>query len=495
MSENSQRGLGVTAARGVFWVGGGQVFRQLVGLTTAIILARLLAPEDFGLIAMAYVFIALAQLFADFGIGAAIIQSKDTDPRVISSAFWANIVVGIALAIMTAAAAPAIAGFYDDERLLYMTLALSLTLLLSGAVAVPRAVLYRDMRFNRAIQAQMVGSLAGGLVAVTLAWNGFSVWSLVWQPICGSGISFVLTFAFTGWRPIRTFSWRHIRHLTSFSFDVLGADLLDYARQNSDKLIIGKFLGSTALGYYNLAFQLMLYPLTYVAGVIAKVLFPTLSFLQKERARLQQACLKATAAVALITFPMMVGLFLVADDFVLVVFGEKWAPMRPVLQILCLIGMLQSVGTVAGTIYLSTGRTRTMFHLALVSAPVTVAALVVGLPWGIVGVAFAYAVATIVLLYVNLWFALRIIRLRLRDYHAALLRPLIASSAMAAVVWFVQSIAENAIGANRMARLMLCVAAGIVSYVLAILVFNRAQLAELRRLVTASLKHEREAEK
>jgi hypothetical protein len=100
-----------------------------------------------------------------------------------------------------------------------------------------------------------------------------------------------------------------------------------------------------------------------------------------------------------------------------------------------------------------------------------------------------------VLLYVNLWFALRIIRLRLRDYHAALLRPLIASSAMAAVVWFVQSIAENAIGANRMARLMLCVAAGIVSYVLAILVFNRAQLAELRRLVTASLKHEREAEK
>ncbi len=239
MSDNGQRGLGVTAARGVFWVGGGQVFRQVVGMVTAVILARLLAPEDFGLIAMAYVFIAFAQLFADFGIGAAIMWSKDTDPKVISSAFWANIVVGVVLAIITAASAPAVAAFYGNQHLLPMTLALSLTLLLSGAVAVPYALLYRDMRFDRAIQAQMVGSLTGSAVAVTLAWNDFGVWSLVWQPICGSSVTFALIFVFTGWRPMRVFSWRHIRHLTSFSFDVLGTDILDYVNQNGDKLIIG----------------------------------------------------------------------------------------------------------------------------------------------------------------------------------------------------------------------------------------------------------------
>lgn len=491
MSRPADKGLGKSAVRSVFWVGGGQVFRQVLGIVVSVILARLLAPEDFGLIAMAYVFIELAQVFTDFGIGAAIIQSKNANARVLSSAFWATVSVGLLLALLTAAAAPLVATFYGDERLFAMMLALSLTLLLSGASVMPRAILHKEMRFSVAVASAMSGSLAGAITAVGLALAGFGVWSLVWQPIVGSSVAFLLVFLVCGWRPRATFSWAGICSLARFSAHVLGNDLLGYMSRNADKLLIGRVLGSAALGFYSLAWQLMLYPLTHISSVIVKVLFPTLSLLQGEMARFRAAYLKATAAIGLVTFPLMVGLFMVSEDFVLAVFGEKWLPLLPVLNIFCFIGMLRSVMTTASIIYLSTGHTRTMFRITLVGTPLTVTAFAIGLSWGIVGVAVAYTMISFVISYVNLRIALKIIDLRVNDFHAVLARPFASAIAMGVGVWLIRSYLLEATSLDAAGRLAFAVIGGILLYAIAAPIINRPQISELRKLVSFAWARER----
>ena len=480
--------FGVTATRSVFWVGGGQVFRQILGVITSVILARLLAPTDFGLIALAYVFIELGQLFADFGIGAAVIQSKQVTRTVLSSAFWANVVVGLVLMVIMLAAAPVVGHYYDDTRIVWILVSLSITLLLSGMVVVPRATLHKELRFGFAVKAQMMGSLIGSIVAVVMALGGMGVWSLVAQPVCGSTVTLTLTLWYARWRPHWEYSWNSIRSLAQFSANVLGTSVLSHLNNNADKLLVGKVLGNAALGFYSLAFQLMLYPMTHVASVIVKVLFPTLSALQDDLPRLRNAYLKSTAAVALITFPLMIGLLVVSRDFVDVVFGEKWLPMVPVLQVLCLVGMGKSVATTVGAVYLSTARTREHFLIALVMLPLSVVAFVIGLRWGIVGVAFGYAAVALTFVYVYLGIAFRFIHLRFRDFHASIARPVAGSLVMAVAVVAVQQWLETVTTVGVVLRLISSVVTGIGVYGAMSFLVNRDQINELLRISRAALR-------
>ncbi len=486
-----QPSLGVTATRGVFWTGAGQIVRQFLGIVTSVILAWILNPQDFGLIAMAYVFIEFAQLFADFGIGAAIIQSNQIQRDTLSSSFWANLIVGTTLALLMILAAPAIAEFYGDPRLVAIIVTLSLTLLLSGVVVVPRAILQKEMRFDLAMKAQMIGSLAGSVTAVGLALNDFGVWSLVAQPLCGSGVSLVLALAYSGWRPDLVYSWSAIRPLVRFSTHVLGAGLLAQASRNVDKLLVGRFLGSAQLGFYSMAYQLMLYPLTHVASVIVKVLFPTFSRLQNELPRLRAAYLKSAAAVAMITFPMMIGLYLVSLDFVLVLFGRKWLPMLPVLQILCWIGMMQSISTTLGTLYLSTGNTRALFRFSMVSVPFTLLAFVVGLKWGIVGVATAYAMVSPVMTYIYMAKAFRLVGLTFGEFFSVMAPPMLAALFMGSVVWMSRFGLETLFPDHALPRFLAAVTIGIAAYVAASLLVNRRQINDLRKILTAASRRDR----
>ena len=469
----------MAAARGVFWTGGGQALRQAIQVVASIALARLLTPDDFGLLGMTLVFMGVAQLFADFGIGAAIVQSRQVDRIVLSSCFWANAGAAILVSLLLALASPFAGAFYGDPRVVPLLLVLSCSLVLSGIIVVPRATLLRDMAFAQVAKAQVVGSLAGAVAAVTMAWLGLGVWSLVMQPIVGSAITMLLVMAYAGWLPRLEFSWHRIRDLAGFIAGVLGSDLLNFANRNADNLLVGKFLGSGQLGYYSMAYQLMLYPLSQVSSVIVKVLFPALSRMQDDTHRLRQAYLRSISAIAFITFPMMVGLFAVSRDFVSVVFGEKWLPMLPVLDILCWVGMMQSIGTTLGTIYLSTGRIRTAFLLTLCSTPIFILSFVIGLRWGITGVALGYAIASAALFYVGLRVAFGIVGLTFREFHRALAKPLAASVVMLAVVLPSSHLLARATGLPAQGRLGVLVATGAAVYGLVSMLINRKQMAEL----------------
>jgi len=294
----------------------------------------------------------------------------------------------------------------------------------------------------------------------------------------------VLMVTYSRWWPALTFSWQSIRDLIHFSANVLGSDLLTYATRNADSFLIGRYVGPVGLGYYSLAYQIMLYPLSQVSSVIVRVLFPTLSQLRGQEERFRNAYLKSISAIALVTFPIMMGLFAVAQDFVTVVFGEKWLPMLPVLKILCWVGMLQSIGTTVGTIYLATGHMHVAFKFLLVAAPVLVLAFIVGLSWGIVGVATAYAAASFGLFYVSLTIAFRIACIRLRDFHAAIARPLLASVVMLVVVTVSTSILQQW---GIWERLGTEIGIGVLAYAGATLLLNKRQLRELLAITRAAL--------
>ena len=486
-SDDRTPSLGISATRGVFWTGGGQVLRQIIQVIASVALARLLTPDDFGLLGMTFVFMGVAQLFADFGIGAAIVQYHRVDRIVLSSCFWANTAVAVLIAVLLALAAPFIGSLYGDRRITPLLIVLSFSLVLYGIVVVPRATLLKEMAFAQVAKAQVIGSLIGAVAAVAMAWRGFGVWSLVMQPIVGSAVGMAIVILYAGWLPHFEFSWEKTRELARFSAGVLGSDLLNYANRNTDNLLIGKYLGSGQLGYYSMAYQIMLYPLSQVSSVMVKVLFPTLSRLQGDMHRFRQAYLRSVSAIALITFPMMLGLFAVSRDFVVVVFGEKWLPMLPVVDVLCWVGMIQSIGTTLGAIYLSMGRIRSAFRLTLFSTPIFIASFVLGLPWGIRGVALGYAIASIALFYVGLSIAFSIVELKFRDFHRALAKPLVASLLMLAAVGLVSRWLALDTVLLAQARLIVTVIVGVAVYALFTLMINRKQMIELIHMARMAL--------
>ena len=474
MTEN----LAGQAVRGVAWTGLGQLMRQIIQVTGSIALARLLVPDDFGVLGMALFFVGIGQLLADFGIGSALVQSRSDDRVVFSSCFWLNLAVAGVLAAAMVLASPLIADFYHRSDLAPVIAVLSLSLLLSGLLVVPTALLYKDMKFANLAKAQVMGSLVGALVAIGLARGGAGVWALVAQPVAGNLVNLAVCMWSARWAPSFEFSWPRVAPLARFSMALLGTNLVGYANRNADSLLIGRFLGAGPLGVYAMAMQLMLYPLQQVSSVIVRVLFPTMVQIKDDLPRLRNAYLKAIAAIAFVTFPMMGGLFAIADDFVFVVFGPRWSELAPLLKIVAWVGMMQSVGTTMGTIYLSVGKPGIALRVTLTIAPILIGAMAAGLPWGIYGVAVGYTVASLALFYYTAITAFRLIDLRLVEFHAAIYRPMAAALGMVVTVLL---IAQLLAPMSPWVRLGLAIFSGVVAYGLLSMVINRKQVLELFR--------------
>jgi O-antigen/teichoic acid export membrane protein len=468
--------IGRTAVRGVFWTGFGQLLRQLIQVIGSVVLARLLVPEDFGLLGMGLFFIGIGQLFADFGIGTAIIQARSDDRVILSSCFWLNIGVAGVLALALFAASPLIADFYRRSDLAPLVAALSFNLLLAGLQSVPSALLYRDMRFADLARAQVLGSLSGAAVAIALAWYGAGVWALVAQPLVGSAVVLLVSMVALRWLPRIEYSWPKVAPLARFSFALLGTNLVGYGNRNFDSLLVGRFLGAGPLGLYAMAIQLMLYPLQQVSSVIVRVLFPTLVQIREDLPRLRSAYLKAVGAIAIVTFPMMGGLFAVTDDFVAVVFGPDWSGMVPVLKVLAWVGMMQSVGTTVGTIYLSMGRPGVALRVSLIAAPVLIGGMIAGLHWGILGVAIGYAIASLLLFYYTTLTAFRLVDLHVGDFHRTLFRSFLITLAMVAAVTAIVSMLGSV---QPRIRLGIAICSGVATYAGLSMIFNRAQVLEI----------------
>ena len=417
-------------ASGFRWTAASQAGRQGMQLLTIAVLAHLLQPTDFGLIAMATVATGFITLFRDLGTSAALIQRRELSDRLVASLFWVNAGFGLLAAALLALAAPLIALFYHEPRVTPVLQVLALSFVASGLGILHQALLERRLAFARLARVELAATLAGALVGIGMALRGWGVWSLVGQSLAVATLTTILLWAVTGWRPALCFDWSEVRSVSRYSLNLTGYNIFNYFARNADYLLVGRFLGAADLGFYTLAYRIMFYPLQNVSAMVGRVMFPVYARLQDDAERFRNAFLKIAGGVALLTFPLMLGVLALARPFVLGVFGPRWEPTVLLLQILAPAGMIQTIVTLGGSIYQARGRTDWMFRWGVFAGTVFVAAFALGVRWGVTGVAAAFTAALLLLSYPALAIPLRLIGLRVGRLARTLLPPLTSALLM-----------------------------------------------------------------
>jgi O-antigen/teichoic acid export membrane protein len=384
---------------GIAWTSVSRAVAQLASFGLTLLLARMLTPADFGLLGMAVVLSGFLALLGELGLGAALVQRADLDERHRSSAFWLSVGSGFVLALALALLAPAIAAFYREPRVMPVVQVLALDFVLAPLRSVQSALLSRAMAFRALAAVEIAGVLISSAVAAGLALKGYGVWALVARQLCSSGVQTLALWVLSRWRPSFTVDRHALKELWRFSSHLLGFGVLNYWARKADDLMIGRVLGTGPLGLYSRAYGTMMLPLTEITGVFGKVMFPLLSRIQNDKARTKLIYLRALSAISMVTFPLMLVLLVASEPLVLVMYGEKWRGMIPTLQIYCVVGAFQSIGTTVGWIYQSQGRTDWMLRWGIVASPMIVLALGIGVSFGsIESVAIAYAIVNLVVL-------------------------------------------------------------------------------------------------
>lgn len=408
VTPQSTVGLGRAAGRGAATTLSGQLVRIGVQLTGIIILGHLLAPSDYGLVASVMAIIGIGEVFRDFGLSSAAIQSRELTRNQKDNLFWVNGLIGLALTALALLCSPLIAGLYGDDRLGPLTQVLAVTFLLNGLATQFRADLNRNLRFFT-LTASEVGAQLGGLaVGIVMAVNGFGYWSLAGQQVSQGVLTMIILIPVTGWFP----RWFHrgtgIGHFLRFGSNVFGTQLLGYASRNTDSVIIGATLGPGPLGLYNRAFQLLLLPLNQINAPSTRVALPVLSRLQDDRDRYAQfIILGQRIMLHLVTFVLAFAAAQ-ATPIIAITLGDQWLASAPIFQILSLAGFFQAAGYATYWVFLSKGLMRQNLYFSLVSRPLLIGLVLLGSLWGVHGVAAAYSLGMGLSWPLSLWWISRV---------------------------------------------------------------------------------------
>ena len=461
----------------VAWSSASQLGRQLIQFGTTVVLARLVLPADFGLMGIALVVVGFVTLFKDVGTSAAVIQKRDLTPGLLSTVFWSNVAIGSVAAAALAALAPAIAVVFNEPELVDVVRALSVSYAISSIAVVPQALMERELAFRLISRIEVVGALVGGILGISAALAGLGVWSLVVQAIATVVVTAGLYWTLGSFRPSRHWRRDELRSVAAFSAGIAGFNVFNFAARNADNLLIGRFLGAEALGYYALAYRVMLYPLQAVSSVVGRVMYPVYAGWQDDDRAIQDAYLRVVRTIAYITFPMVLGIGATADRLVVSLFGPIWATTAPVLTILVPVALVQTIATTVGPIYQAKGEAKALFLWGIGSGSITVAAFAIGLSGGIVGVAFAYLTVTLLLLVPTFAIPLGFIELPVSAVARAVVRPLVAAGIMFVVIATAARAISRPLGDIQ--AFVSLVVAGIAIYAGAVFIVDRKRIVGL----------------
>jgi O-antigen/teichoic acid export membrane protein len=367
---------------------------QVSRLVVALVLARLLAPADFGLAAMVLVFSSLVLVFSDLGLGAALVQARELSEDDRCTAFWTTVGSGVLFTAAAAGLSGVIAAFYGEPKVASLCVAFSLVFIITSVGATQEALLVRDMRFRGLETRNMVATIAGAVAGITVAVNDGGPWSIIAQQLAEATFGAAMLWFASPWRPSLRFSRESLRRLWSFSGWLVGHRLLFYVHRNADNILIGRFVGPAALGAYTIAYNVMLVPFSRIAGPIQRVLWPAFAEMQHEPERIVAGWVRVTRILGAVAVPALAGLVVVAPDFIDVVLGERWHEAAPLVQALAWVGVLQAVQVLNVDILQARGRTSLLFRYMLGFTAAHLVAFVIGLHWGVLGVAIAYAVSS-----------------------------------------------------------------------------------------------------
>ncbi len=423
--------LRTRAAKGVFWTATGAWGRQLAVFVVFAVLARLLEPADFGLVALASVFVGFTGVIAEEGMVDAIVQRKELEREHLDAAFWAGLAFAFAVALLLVALAVPIASVLGEEELAPVLAALALAIPIGSSSLVQRALLTRELKFRSLTLRSLAAITVGSIFGVTAALLGFGVWSLVVQNLVGVTTGTLVLWRVTGFHPRLAFSYSHCRQLLSFGSSVVGFRLLIYFTRRADELLIGAFLGPAALGFYTIGYRMLRVLIQVTSSLIDRVSFPLYSRLQDRPARLRRAFYKSTSFAALVAFPVFLAAAVLAPQVVELFFGPKWAESIPVMQILAFFGLIQVLTYLNGTTIKALGKPGWLFVIVGITAALKVSAFLVAVQYGLVAVAVAATFVGWIVAPLYYWGVRRLVGIGLLEYWRSLRVP-VAGSILAA---------------------------------------------------------------
>lgn len=437
MARRETGDLATASARGVAWAFAATFAGRAVLLVALAVLARILAPEDFGLVAFALVFILYADTVGDLGTSAALIHWPGRRADAAQLTFVVSLGMGLAWLVAAWVLAGSVAGFFGNPRAGPILQALAWSFPLRALGNTHDALARKDLRFRARLVPEVAQAVGKGGTSLALAAAGFEVWSLVWGQLAGLALWTALLWVVVPWRPAWSFPTDLVRPMVRYGRSIVAVNMLAAVTHHADLVVVGRMLGAAALGFYQVAYKIPEVAVTLLVRVASKVLFPALSRAHQTGARMRDAYLAALRYTALVTMPAAGGLYILAEPIILLVFGPGWEPSIPILQALAVYVGLRALGTHVGDVLKATGRPGLLAALGLAKAAILLPALVVSGRWGAAGVAAALAGVTAVNLMLNFGAVVVLEEVRVRDLVEALRPASVASAVMVAglVVW------------------------------------------------------------
>jgi PST family polysaccharide transporter len=473
------------ATRGVVWSAVEGWGSQLLGLAIFTVLARKLPLEAFGVVGLTAVLLEYVRVFVDQGFSEAVVQRAQLEKEHLDTAFWTGVVSGAVLGGgMWLAAEPLAAALGQREALAPIIRWASLGLLISGLATTQTALLQRRLAFRQLAARSFVAQLLSGAVAIYLAYTGWGVWALVAHSLGEAVFGVIMLWSVSGWRPGFHVTWRAFRELFLFGVNIVGFKLVNLTSQRIDFLMIGSLLGPAALGLYTAAWRVFHAMAKLMTNAINRVAFPVFARLQGEPERLRRAFYEATQLTSLITFPAFFGLAALAPDILTFAFGEKWAPSAPVVRVLAFVGVLQSLTHFNGSVIKGAGKPGWRLAIAGAQAAANVAAVLVGVRYGITGVALAMTLAGFALYPLGFLAVRRLTSLEPLRYASQFVAPVLASALCVAAALGVRTLAAEL---PAVLRIGLAVAAGVVAYVAALRLAAPGPFLRVQELVLGLL--------
>ena len=453
------------AAKGLTWSLIERWGSELAGLGIFLVLSRRLPPDAFGLVALASVVMDFMQRFVDQGFSEAVVQRGELDKEHLDTAFWTGIATGGLFTLLCIAGADQVAAWFHEPKLAAVLRWLSLGFVIRGLSSTQQALLVRSLRFKQLAMRTLVSQLAAGVFAIGLVFSDWGVWSLVGQNLASGIFGVVALWSVADWRPGLGFRWDHFKQLSLFGVNIVGFKLLNLLSSRLDQLLIGSFLGTTALGYYTVAGRIFGSINKGLTGMMNSVAFPVFARLQGERERMRKAFYEATQLTSLVTLPAFLGLFAIAPDAVPWAFGAQWAPSVPVMRVLACLGILQTLTYFDGSVLKAVGKPSWRLGLALLQSVGAGLAVFAVVRHGITAVAMA-SVGMAVALYPVAFLAVRqVIDIEVGPYARQFVGPLFAALLCAGAAFGVRLLCPSFPPALRIA---LSCGAGVLAYAAAL---------------------------
>jgi len=467
---------------GVKWTAIALVTTQILRFVTTIVLARLLVPELFGLVAMANTTIHIISVIREFGLGSAYIQRKirgEEDARLAANTtFYVLCMVNAVMFFAAWFLAPYAALFFNEDKLVDVIRVLILSLILDAIVTTAGVVLRKKLEFGKYAVSEIIGRISYSAVSISLALLGFGVWSLVFGQLASQVIRAGVSLKLSGWRPALEFSTKIARELFSFGKYLWGFSILSALGDSLDRIIIGRWLGAANLGIYGLALNLSKLPATQISWMINRIAFPALSRIQDDKEALRRVFLKTLNHVAPISLPVGLGLSATSDVLVATLYGENWADAAPVLKVLAVYGAALSLSSLTGPVFKAIGKPKVLLYTSVLHHALMVVLLIILARYGIVAIAWAVLIPLLVSSAIAFVLVARYLGLQARD----ILEPLLRSGSAAlfmffsirAVIW-----SADASSISPALQLLASIATGAVSYALASVLTNRAVMRDM----------------